>query len=339
MGGAPARPWTSTPFSRGQNKRAGKGPTKPWLKRLSARLADDRKEVTLATVSMKELLEAGVHFGHLTRKWNPKMKRYIFGQRNGIHIVDLQHTLREFKRAADFVTDTVANGGKVLFVGTKRQAQEAIKEAATKVAMPYVTERWIGGTLTNFKTIMSRAQRLKELERLETDHRFENLTKKEKLLLAKEREKLQTMISGIKDMNRLPSALFVVDIKREKNCIREALKLNIPVVAMVDTNCDPDEVNFPIPGNDDAVRAIQLFAGKIAECVQEGAGIYQARAEASAEEAAMAERMSQEAGGEDDEPGAHRAQGRKKESVEKRVRKTSGGPRQPRKPAEGEKKE
>ncbi len=288
---------------------------------------------------MKELLEAGVHFGHLTRKWNPKMKRYIFGQRNGIHIVDLQHTLREFKRAADFVTDTVANGGKLLFVGTKRQAQEAIKEAATKVAMPYVTERWIGGTLTNFKTIMSRAQRLKELERLETDHRFENLTKKEKLLLAKEREKLQTMISGIKDMNRLPSVLFVVDIKREKNCIREALKLNIPVVAMVDTNCDPDEVNFPIPGNDDAVRAIQLFAGKMAECAQEGAGIYQARAEASAEEAAMAERMSQEAGGEDDEPGAHRAQGRKKESVEKKGRKTSGGPRQPRKPAEGEKKE
>ncbi len=294
----------------------------------------------MATVSMKELLEAGVHFGHLTRKWNPKMKRYIFGQRNGIHIVDLQHTLREFKRAADFVTDTVASGGKVLFVGTKRQAQEAIKEAAGKVAMPYVTERWIGGTLTNFKTIMTRVQRLKELERLETDRRFENLTKKERLLLAKEREKLQVMISGIRDMNRLPGALFVVDIRRERNCIHEAQKLGIPVVAMVDTNCDPDEVDFPIPGNDDAVRAIQLFANKVAECAHEGAGIHQARAEARAEDAAMAERMQQEArGGEEDESAASRALGRKKESVEKKVRKTSPAPRAPRKPAEGEKKE
>jgi len=292
----------------------------------------------LATVSMKELLEAGVHFGHLTRKWNPKMKRYIFGQRNGIHIVDLQHSLREFRKAAEFVTETAANGGKILFVGTKRQAQDPIREAAEKVGMPFVTERWIGGTLTNFKTIVTRVQRLKELERLETDRRYENLTKKEKLLLAKERDKLQVMLAGIRDMSRLPAALFVVDIKREKNCIAEAQKLHLPVVALVDTNCDPDEVDFPIPSNDDAVRAIQLFAGKLGECVQDGAAAWQERAEQRAQDAAMAERMASEARGEDDESGSQRAQGRKKESVEKKVRK-SGPVRPPRKPAEGEKKE
>lgn len=292
----------------------------------------------MATVSMKELLEAGVHFGHLTRKWNPKMKRYIFGQRNGIHVVDLQHTLREFKKAADFVTKTAANGGKVLFVGTKRQAQDPIREAAEKIGMPFVTERWIGGTLTNFKTILTRVQRLKELERLDTDRRFEKLTKKEKLLLSKERDKLTVMLSGIRDMNRLPAALFVVDIKREKNCIAEAHKLNIPVVAMVDTNCDPDEVDFPIPGNDDAVRAIGLFAGKMGECIHEGSAAWQERAEQRAQEAAMAERLEAEARGESDEPGTSRALGRKKESVEKKVRR-SGPVRPPRKPAEGDKKE
>ncbi len=250
----------------------------------------------MANVTMKELLEAGVHFGHLTRKWNPKMKRYIFGQRNGIHIIDLQHTLREFKQAAVFMTETASKGGKVLFVGTKRQAQDAIKEAAGTVGMPSVTERWLGGTLTNFKTIQTRVQRLKELNRLDTDPKFENLTKKERLLLAKEREKLEKMLSGIMEMNRVPAAVFVVDLKREKNCIREAKKLGIPVVAMVDTNCDPDEADYPIPANDDAVRAIQLFSSKMAEAIAEGRAAYQAHAEAEAEESAMQDKLSREAG-------------------------------------------
>lgn len=250
----------------------------------------------MATVTMKELLEAGVHFGHLTRKWNPKMKRYIFGQRNGIHIIDLQHTLREFKTAAVFMTEVASRGGKVLFVGTKRQAQDAIKEAAGTVGMPSVTERWLGGTLTNFKTIQTRVQRLKELNRLDTDPKFENLTKKERLLLAKEREKLEKMLSGIMDMNRVPSAVFVVDLKREKNCIREAKKLGIPVVAMVDTNCDPDEADYPIPANDDAVRAIQLFSLKMAEAISEGRAAYAAHAEAEAEDSAMHDKLAREAG-------------------------------------------
>ncbi len=257
----------------------------------------------MATITMKELLEAGVHFGHLTRKWNPKMKRYIFGQRNGIHIVDLQHTLREFKKASDFVTDVAARGGKVLFVGTKRQAQDGIREAAEKVAMPFVTERWLGGTLTNFRTIQSRIQRLKELMRIEADENAAtNLTKKERLLLMKEKDKLYKMLSGILDMGRLPAALFVIDIKREKNCIREAKKLGIPIVAVVDTNCDPDDADFPIPGNDDAVRAIHLFSGKIAEAVQEGKDLHQAHEEARAEEEAMAEKIQQDVtGGAEDE--------------------------------------
>lgn len=256
----------------------------------------------MATVTMKELLEAGVHFGHLTRKWNPKMKRYIFGQRNGIHIIDLQHTLREFKKASDFVTETAAKGGKILFVGTKRQAQDAIREASTKVGMPSVTERWLGGTLTNFKTIMTRVQRLKELSRLDTDPKFENLTKKERLLLSKEYEKLNTMLSGITEMTRLPAALFVVDLKREKNCILEAKKLGIPVVAMVDTNCDPDEADYPIPGNDDAVRAIQLFAGKIAEGLEEGRTAYLEHAQSAANEEAMSDKIGRDTGAITDDP-------------------------------------
>jgi small subunit ribosomal protein S2 len=251
----------------------------------------------LSTITMKELLEAGVHFGHLTRKWNPKMKRYIFGQRNGIHIIDLQHTLREFKKASDFVADVTTRGGKVLFVGTKRQAQDAIRAAAEKVAMPYVTERWLGGTLTNYRTIQTRIQRLKELMRIEADQSGEStLTKKERLLLMKEKEKLEKMLSGILEMGHLPAALFVVDIKKEHNCILEAKKLGIPVVAIVDTNCDPDEADFPIPANDDAVRAIQLFAGKIADSVQEGRDMFQARAESDAQAEAMAEKIGRDTG-------------------------------------------
>ncbi len=296
----------------------------------------------MANVTMKELLESGVHFGHLTRKWNPKMKRYIFGQRNGIHIIDLQHTLREFKQASGFVTEVAARGGKVLFVGTKRQAQEAIREAAARVNMPCVTERWLGGTLTNFRTIMTRVQRLKDLSRMESDSTFENLTKKEKLLLSKEKEKLETMLSGIMEMSRLPAALFVVDLKREKNCIREARKLGIPVVAMVDTNCDPDEADFPIPANDDAVRAIQLFASKIAESVEEGKGIYQAQQEAKAESQAMADKIGRDTGEIVDEeavPDAKRGKAHdKKETPDRKIRRAPSRKAAPPRPA-GEAKE
>ena len=257
----------------------------------------------MATVTMKELLEAGVHFGHLTRKWNPKMKKYIFGQRNGIHIIDLQHTLREFRKASEFVTEIAAKGGKVLFVGTKRQAQDAIREISEKIGMPSVTQRWLGGTLTNFRTIMTRVQRLKELSRLDTDPKFEALTKKERLLLSKEKAKLEIMLTGITEMNRLPAALFVIDLKREKNCILEAKKLGIPIVAMVDTNCDPDDCDFAIPGNDDAVRAIQLFAGKIAEAIEEGRASYQEHAQNAAADEAMADKIGRDTGAISDEAG------------------------------------
>jgi small subunit ribosomal protein S2 len=244
---------------------------------------------------MKELLEAGVHFGHVTRKWHPKMKRYIFGVRNGIHIIDLQHTLREYKKADAFISDTSVGGGKVLFVGTKRQAQPVIQAAAEKVKMPYVIDRWVGGTLTNFKTMRTRIERLKELDRLDTDVKFQNLTKKERQLLIKEREKLEVMFNGIRDMNELPSALFVVDIKEEKNCIAEAKKLSIPVVALVDTNCDPDYVDFSIPGNDDAVRSIQLFTSKIVESIQEGMDIRESKAVDNTADSALKERLEGEA--------------------------------------------
>lgn len=244
---------------------------------------------------MKELLEAGVHFGHVTRKWNPKMKRYIFGVRNGIHIINLEHTLREFKKADQFITDTVMAGGKVLFVGTKRQAQPVIQQYAEKVGMPYVIERWVGGMLTNFRTIKTRVERLKELENIENDPKFQNLTKKEKQLLMKEKEKLFIRFNGIRNMEELPSALFVIDIKEEKICVAEARRLSIPIVAVVDTNCDPDLVDFPIPGNDDAVRSIQLFTSKIAEAIQEGLDMRESKSvEAKAEEA-LNERLESEA--------------------------------------------
>ena len=254
----------------------------------------------MATITMKELLEAGVHFGHLTRKWNPKMKDYIFSKRNGIHIIDLRHTLMSFKKASNFITEVAAEGGKVLFVGTKRQAQTYIKESAESVSMPYVTERWLGGTLTNYRTIKERVQYLKELQRMEADEtgKAASLTKKERLILTKERQKLERLLSGILDMGRLPAALFVVDIRKEKNCIREARKKGIPIVALVDTNCDPDEVDYPIPGNDDAVRAIHLFAEKIALSVQEGRDIYQAKEKAREEEEALAEKIRRDLEGE-----------------------------------------
>ncbi len=223
----------------------------------------------MAVITMKQLLEAGVHFGHQTRRWNPKMKRYIFTERNGIYIVDLQKTLGKVEEAYEFVRSIADEGGDVLFVGTKKQAQEAIESEAKRCGMFYVSQRWLGGTLTNFKTIKKRIARLFDLERMELDGTFEVLGKKEVLKLRAEKEKLEKFIGGIKDMNSLPAALFVVDPKKEKIAVREARNLGIPIVAIVDTNCDPDEVDYVIPGNDDAIRAVKLIAGKMADAIIE----------------------------------------------------------------------
>ncbi|WP_062345324.1 30S ribosomal protein S2 [Herbidospora yilanensis] len=222
-------------------------------------------------VTMRQLLESGVHFGHQTRRWNPKMKRFIFTERNGIYIIDLQKSLSYIDRAYDFVKETVAHGGTIMFIGTKKQAQESIAEQAARVGMPYVNQRWLGGMLTNFSTVHKRLQRLKELEELD----FENvaasgLTKKELLLRRREKEKLERTLGGIRDMSRVPSAVWVVDTKKEHIGISEAKKLGIPVVAILDTNCDPDEVDYPIPGNDDAIRAVSLLTRVIADAVADG---------------------------------------------------------------------
>ncbi len=219
---------------------------------------------------MKELLEAGVHFGHQTKRWNPKMKKFIFGKRNGIYIIDLQKTLKQFKEASKFVTDLAAAGKNLLFVGTKRQAQDAIYEEASRCGMFYVNTRWLGGTLTNFSTIRKSIHRLKEIEGILTQGDNENLTKKERLRLEREKEKLEKNLTGIKEMDELPDALFVIDPKQEYIAVKEANILRIPVVAVVDTNCDPDLVDHVIPGNDDAIRAIRLFAAKVADAVLEG---------------------------------------------------------------------
>ena len=224
----------------------------------------------MSVVTMKELLEAGVHFGHQTKRWNPKMKRYIFGARNGIYILDLQQTVQLLKVAYDFIRDRVAKGEMILFVGTKRQAQESIYEEATRCGMFYVNHRWLGGTLTNFQTIKKSIDRLKELEKLEENEEFQRLPKKEILRLQKKRAKLEKSLGGIKDIDRFPGAIFVVDTKRERIAVSEARKLGIPTVAIVDTNCDPDEVDYVIPGNDDAIRAIRLFSSKIADAASEG---------------------------------------------------------------------
>src|SRR5262249_46696040 len=220
---------------------------------------------------MKELLEAGVHFGHQTKRWNPKMKEYIFGERNGIYIIDLQKTLKMFKEASKFVQDLAAEGKIVLFVGTKRQAQDAIAEEAGRAGMFYVNQRWLGGLLTNWVTVQKSVKRLKELDDMATDGRYELLPKKEVIKLERERKHLQANLAGIKNMNRLPDAIFVIDSNKEQIAVREARKLGIPVVAVVDTNCDPSEVDYVIPGNDDALRAIRLFASKISDSVAEGA--------------------------------------------------------------------
>ena len=224
----------------------------------------------MAVVSMKQLLEAGVHFGHQTRRWNPKMATYIYTERNGIYIVDLQKTVKKLEEAYNFVKDVAASGKTVLFVGTKKQAQEAIKEEATRCSMFYVNSRWLGGMLTNFKTMRGRVDRMNQLKKMEEDGTFDMLPKKEVIKLMHEQEKLEKYLGGVKDMKQLPGAVFVVDPRKEHNAIAEARKLKIPVVAIVDTNCDPDEIDYVIPGNDDAIRAIRLISGVMANAVTEG---------------------------------------------------------------------
>ena len=225
----------------------------------------------MAVVTMKQLLESGVHFGHQTRRWNPKMKRFIFNERNGIYIIDLQQSLTYIDRAYEFVRETVAHGGSVMFIGTKRQAQEPVAQQATRVGMPYVNQRWLGGMLTNFNTVFKRLQRLKELELIDYDDvAGSGLTKKELLVLKREKDKLAKTLGGIRDMSKIPSAVWIVDTNKEHIAVAEAKKLGIPVVAILDSNCDPDVVDFPIPGNDDAIRAVSLLTRVIADAVADG---------------------------------------------------------------------
>ena len=242
-------------------------------------------------VTIRQLLESGVHFGHQTRRWNPKMKRFIFTERNGIYIIDLQKSLAYIDRAYEFVKQTVAHGGTILFVGTKKQAQEAIDEQARRVGMPFVNQRWLGGMLTNFSTVHKRLQRLKELEEIDFDDvAGSTLTKKELLNLRREKDKLDRTLGGIRDMARVPSAVWIVDTKKEHIAISEARKLNIPVVAILDTNCDPDEVDYPIPGNDDAIRSVSLLTRVVADAVADGL-LVRSGASGATEEKAVAEPM------------------------------------------------
>ncbi len=223
----------------------------------------------MAVISMKQLLEAGVHFGHQTRRWNPKMKKYIFVERNGIYIIDLQKTVRKLEEAYSFMKQVGEEGGKVLFVGTKKQAQDAIKEEAERSGNYYINQRWLGGTLTNFGTIQKRVNRLKQIERMEEDGTFEVLPKKEVVQLKKQHERLVKFLGGIRDMSALPDVMFVVDPRKERIAVAEAMKLNIPIVGIVDTNCDPDEIDYVIPANDDAIRAVKLLTGKMADALLE----------------------------------------------------------------------
>ncbi|MDQ0159064.1 30S ribosomal protein S2 [Alkalibacillus salilacus] len=223
----------------------------------------------MAAISMKQLLEAGVHFGHQTRRWNPKMKRYIFTERNGIYIIDLQKTVKKVDEAFNFVKDVAQDGGTILFVGTKKQAQDTVKEEATRAGMHYINQRWLGGTLTNFQTIEKRVNRLKEIEGMEEDGTFDVLPKKEVVMILKEKERLEKFLGGIKNMEGIPDALFIVDPRKERIAVKEAHKLNIPIVAMVDTNCDPDEIDYVIPANDDAIRAVKLITSRMADAILE----------------------------------------------------------------------
>ncbi len=254
----------------------------------------------MARLTMKQLLEAGVHFGHQTRRWNPKMKPFIFGERNGIHIIDLQQTVKLFDVAYDFIVETVANGGKVLFVGTKRQAQDTIKEEAERCGMYYVNHRWLGGTLTNFRTIRQSVDKLKKLEEWFEDGTIERFPKKERLKLERLKQKLERNLGGIKEMEELPQAIYIVDPKKEHIAVLEARKLEIPIVAIVDTNCDPDLIDYIIPGNDDAIRAIKLLTSKIADACLEGLSLWEEKLQAETDKAIeeeMAE-AAEAAGGE-----------------------------------------
>ena len=224
----------------------------------------------MSVVSMKQLLEAGVHFGHQTRRWNPKMAEYIFTERNGIYIIDLQKTVKKLNEAYMFVRDIASEGGDILFVGTKKQAQDAVKEEAIRCEMPYVNARWLGGMLTNFRTIRRRIDRLNQLRKMEEDGTFDLLPKKEVIKLRLEIEKLEKFLGGIQNMNKIPSAMFIVDPRKERIAVLEAKKLGIPIVAIVDTNCDPDEIDYVIPGNDDAIRAVKLIAGAMADAIIAG---------------------------------------------------------------------
>ena len=241
----------------------------------------------MAVITMRELLDAGVHFGHQTRRWNPKMRRFIFTDRNGIYIIDLQQTLTYIDEAYEFVKETVAHGGNILFVGTKKQAQDSVAEAAENCGMPYVTHRWLGGMLTNFQTVSKRLARLKELQAMDAaEDGYEGRTKKEILMLNRERTKLEKTLGGIRDMAKVPSALWIVDTNKEHIAIAEAKKLGIPVVAILDTNCDPDDVDYPIPGNDDAIRSVAVLSGIITSAVQAGRAAKAERDNAAAKEAA-----------------------------------------------------
>ncbi len=252
----------------------------------------EREEFIMGVVSMKQLLEAGVHFGHQTRRWNPKMARYIFTERNGIYIIDLQKTVKKLDEAYMFVRDIAANGGNVLFVGTKKQAGDSIRDEATRAGAYYVNARWLGGMMTNFKTIRHRIERLAQLRKMEEEGTFELLPKKEVSKLNLEIEKLEKFLGGIKDMKKLPSALFIVDPRKEKIAVAEAHKLGIPIVAIVDTNCDPDEIDYVIPGNDDAIRAVKLLSATMADALIEGR---QGSAAAAEEEAAQKENETDKA--------------------------------------------
>jgi small subunit ribosomal protein S2 len=229
----------------------------------------------MATLTMKELLEAGVHFGHQTKRWNPKMQKYIFGERNGIYIIDLQKTLKKFREAYAFVRDLAAQGGTMLFIGTKKQAQDTVFEEAGRCTMFYVNQRWLGGTLTNFQTIRKSIARLKKLEEMKETGEMERLPKKEALILEREREKLEKALVGIKAMEHIPSAVFIIDPRKEKIAVAEAQRLGVPIVAIVDTNCDPTGIDYPIPGNDDAIRAVRLVTARIADAILEGRGALQ----------------------------------------------------------------
>lgn len=259
----------------------------------------------MAYLTMKQLLEAGIHFGHQTNKWHPKMKPYIFTSRNGIYIIDLQQTVKMFKEAYDFVKEITSKGGRILFVGTKKQAQDIVEEEARRCGMFYVSQRWLGGTLTNYKTIRLSMEKLKRLETMKEES-YEGFTKKEILRLERERAKLEKYLKGIKDMDGLPDALFVIDIKKEAIAVSEARKLAIPIVAIVDTNCDPELVDYPIPGNDDAIRAIKLFTSTIAEACIEGRMAYEESLKAMEVEEEQAKKGAEEKVEEVTEAGAER---------------------------------